>query len=274
MLINSFDEKIYNKEEIKVTYTLITGASGGIGYEFASVFAKNQHNLILVARNQDKLQQIKTEFESKYGISVIVFSIDLSKRDAADELHEKTKKAGYQINNLINNAGFGDWAVFLDSNWDKQYEMVQLNITALMQMTYLYGNDMRKNGIGHILNLSSVAAFSAGPYMSIYYATKGYVLSFSQSVSEELRGTGVKVTAYCPGPTSTGFEKAAEMKKSKMFTFMKPAIPKEVAEYGYKKMMQGKAVVYHGFFTKMANIGSRIVPRSIGAKFAGVINGR
>ena len=222
--------------KINVTYTLITGASGGIGYEFARVFAKENHNLILVARNIDKLEHIKKELELKYKIIVKVFSIDLSERDAANELYNKVNNSRLNVDNLVNNAGVGDWAGFLDSNWDRQYDMVQLNITSLMQVTYLFGNDMKENGAGHILNLSSVAAFSAGPYMSNYYASKGYILSFSQSIAEELKDTNVKVTAYCPGPTSTGFEKEAGMKESKMFTFIKPAKAKSVAEYGYKKI--------------------------------------
>lgn len=257
-----------------MTYTIITGASGGIGYEFAKVFAEKNHNLILVARNIKKLDQIKIELESKYNILVKVYSIDLSKRNASYELHERIKEEGLKVDNLINNAGFGDWSGFLDSDWDKQYEMVQLNLISLMHMTYLFGNDMRKNGFGHIMNLSSVAAFLAGPYMSNYYATKAYVLSFSQSLYEELKGTGVTVTAYCPGPTITGFEKAAYMKKSKMFTFAKSAVPRDVAVYGYKKMMQGKPVVYHGLVTNIANIGSRIVSRSAARKLAAIINGK
>ena len=254
-------------------YTLVTGATGGIGYEIAKVFARNKHNLILVARNQEKLEKIKIDFEKDYSISVVVISMDLSNIDAAKDLYEKTTAEGYIVDNLVNNAGFGDWAGFLDSDWKRQYEMVQLNITALMQMTYLYGNDMRKFGEGHILNLSSVAAFCAGPNMSIYYATKAYVLSFSEAVAEELRGTGVTVTALCPGPTATGFEKAAEMKNSKMFTFFKPASAEAVARYGYNKMMKGKVVAYYGMPTNIMNIGSRLSPRSITRKFAKAING-
>lgn len=261
-------------ENIDIKYTLITGASGGIGYEFARIFAKEHHNLILVARNIDKLKHIKLELESKYKIIVRVFVIDLSKKDAANELYKKVKEENLCVDHLVNNVGVGDWSEFLDSNWNRQYDMVQLNITSLMQMTYLFGNDMKENGKGHILNLSSVAAFSAGPYMSIYYASKGYVLSFSQSIAEELKDTGVKVTAYCPGPTATGFEKEAKMKNSKMFTFIKPANAKSVAEYGYKKMIRGKMVVYHSLFTNVSNIMSRILPRSIVRKFAGIINGK
>lgn len=255
-------------------YTLITGASGGIGYEIAKIFAQHGHDLILVARNEKNLLELKERLESKYHISAIIIAEDLSKKDSANRLHEETVSCGYVIDNLVNNAGFGDWGGFLDSDWQRQYEMVQLNITTLMQMTYLYGNDMKKQGGGHILNMSSVAAFCAGPYMSIYYATKGYVLSFSEAVSEELKGTGVTVTALCPGPTSTGFEKTAKMEKSKMFSFFRPASARAVAVCGYSAMQQGKTVAYHSVATKTMNVGSRLTPRSITRKFAKYINGR
>ena len=199
--------------------------------------------------------------------------MDLSNIDSGKYLYEKTTEEGYMVSNLVNNAGFGDLNGFLDSNWERQYKMLQLNITTLMEMTYLYGNDMRKAGQGHIMNVSSAAAFCAGPNMSIYYATKAYVLSFSEAVAEELKGTGVTVTALCPGPTSTGFEKAAKMKNSKMFTLFKPASAEAVAKYGYKKMVKGKVVAYHGIQTKIISIGSRILPRCVIRKFAKGING-
>lgn len=254
-------------------YSLITGATGGIGYEIAKVFAINKHNLILVARNKEKLEQIKNEFEKIYSIAVVVIPMDLSNIDSGKYLYEKTTEDGYIVDNLVNNAGFGDLNGFLDSDWEKQYKMLQLNITTLMEMTYLYGNDMRKAGQGHIMNVASIAAFCAGPNMSNYYATKAYVLSFSEAIAEELKGTGVTVTALCPGPTSTGFEKAAKMDNSKMFTFFKPATAENVARYGYNKMMKGKVVAYYGVISKIMNIGVRLVPRSITRKLAKAING-
>lgn len=253
-------------------YTLITGASGGIGLELATICAKNKQNLILVARNESKLRAIKTELEQKYLTHVEVLTADLSKVDAAQELYDTTTAAGYTVSALVNNAGYGDHAAFLDSDWQRQYEMVQLNVTAMMQLTHLYGNDMRKSGHGRILNLSSVAAFSAGPYMSIYYATKGFVLSFSLAVAEELKGTGVTVTAICPGPTSTGFESAANMNGSKMFTFFKPQSAKAVAKCAYRAMMKGKPVAYHSPATKLFNVGSRLTTRKTAAGFAEKIN--
>lgn len=253
-------------------YALITGASGGIGKEIAEIFAAEGHDLILAARRKEKLEELKAYLEEKYAVEVLAFPIDLSKKDAAEELHEKTR--GLAVDNLVNNAGFGDFKAFMDSEWSRQADMVQLNITALMQMSYLYGKDMRKHGFGHILNLSSVAAFCAGPYMSVYYASKAYVLSFSQALSEELKGSGVTVTALCPGPTSTGFESAARMKGSKMFTALKTASPKDVALCGYKAMQAGKPVACHSVNTKLMNIGSRLLSRKAARRFAMKINGR
>ena len=256
------------------TYALITGASSGIGRELAEVFARDRHNLILVARSEEKLEKLAAALQKKYGIDAAAMPADLSVPDAAERLHEKTKERGYEVDNLVNSAGFGDWGGFLDSDWKRQSDMVQVNITALMQMTGLYGKDMRKRGFGHILNLSSVAAFCAGPYMSVYYASKGYVLSFSQAVAEELAGTGVTVTALCPGPTSTGFESAAQMKNSKMFTSLHTATAKEVAEYGYRAMQKGKVTAFHGRVTKAVNIGSRLFSRKAVRKAALWINGK
>lgn len=152
--------------------------------------------------------------------------------------------------------------------------MVQLNAVAAMQLSYLYGSDMRKAGRGRILNVSSCAAFSAGPYMSIYYATKGFVLSFSLALSKELEGSGVTVTAICPGPTSTGFESAAQMRGSKMFKIIKPQSAAHVAECAYRAMVKGKPVVYHSPTTKLFNIGSRLTTRRFAAGLAENINSK
>lgn len=252
-------------------FTLITGASGGIGLELARLCAADGRNLILVARSAGKLRAVKEELEGKYSIQVEVLTADLSRVDAAKELHEKTTAAGFTVDTLINNAGFGDHAAFLDSDWQRQFEMVQLNVTALMQLTHLYGNDMRRQGRGRILNLSSVAAFSAGPYMPIYYASKGFVLSFSLAVARELKGSGVTVTCLCPGPTGTGFEAAANMKGSKMFA-LRPQSAEAVARCGYDAMKRGKAIAYHSPTTKLFNIGSRLVSRSFAASLAEKIN--
>ena len=172
---------------------------------------------------------------------------------------------------LINNAGFGDAGSFADRDWQKQYEMIQVNIVALMQLTHCFLKPMIEQGYGRILNLSSVAAFCAGPDMSVYYASKAFVRSFSEAIAEEVKGTGVTVTAICPGPTATGFEKAAAMKSGSTM-FRKAASAASVAEAGIRAMEKGKALLYQGLFTKLAGLGARIAPRAVTRKFARKMN--
>ncbi|WP_281666851.1 SDR family NAD(P)-dependent oxidoreductase [Parascardovia denticolens] len=166
---------------------LITGASGGLGLEFAKILAKKKYDLVLVARNEGKIYSLKNELESEHGISVYPYAADLSAVDAALNVFNYTLENGITIDVLINNAGFGDSDSFADSDWRKQYEMVQLNVVAMMQLTHCFLNPMIEQWHGKILNISSVAAFSAGPYMSIYYATKCFVRSFSEAIAEEVK---------------------------------------------------------------------------------------
>ncbi len=252
---------------------LITGASSGIGKELAKVFAQNRFNLVLVARSEAKLSAVKNKLEEKYGTCVTVIPQDMTEENAADKIAQQLTKMNIQADVLVNDAGYGDHAGFLDSDWEKQKHMVELNILAVMRMTYVFGNQMRERGQGRILNLSSVAAFFAGPYMSVYYASKAFVLSFSEAVNEELKGTGVTVTALCPGPTSTGFEAAADMKNSKMFTFVIPQTAKEVAKAGYKACMTGKPILYHSAVTQLSNVGARLAPRYLSRNITKLING-
>jgi short-subunit dehydrogenase len=254
-------------------WALVTGASGGIGQAMCEVLARNGHDIIAVARNEEKLRELANDLHQRYGTALVTHAIDLSEKDAAAALHDATEKAGMDVDVLVNDAGFGDHAAFLDSDWERQYRMVQLDVTALMQLTHLYGNDMRARHAGRVLNLSSVAAFSAGPYMPVYYASKGFVLQFSMAVSHEIKGTGVTVTALCPGPTSTGFESAAKMKGSKMFALFRPQTAASVAKRGYRAMMAGRAVAYHSAATRLMNVGSRVAPRSTATWFAERVNG-
>lgn len=255
-------------------YSLITGASGGIGYELAKIFALEKHNLILVSRNEKKLNKIKSELENSNNISVVTIPMDLSKQDCAKRLYEITTKCGYKVDHLVNNAGFGNRSEFLSSNWQKQNEMIELNIKTLTHMTYLYANDMKKNGFGRILNISSAAAFCPGPYMAVYYATKAYVLSFSQAIAEELKNSKISVTALCPGPTKTNFMQNAKVENSKIFTLLRPASAQSVAQLGYSKMIKGEFCAYHGFVTKITNMGSRLLPRKLITKLAKIANGQ
>lgn len=249
---------------------LITGASGGLGLEFAHLCAQNGYDLVLAARNENKLNQIKKELEEKYHISVSVFAVDLSKKDAALDLYRFTKEHDLSIEILINNAGFGLAGSFMDTDWQRQYEMVQLNIVALMQLSHCYLKDMTVKGKGRILNLSSVAAYCAGPDMSVYYASKAFVKSFSEALSAETEGTVVTVTALCPGPTATGFEKAAAGKQITMFRHA--ANPASVAKAGYRAMMAGKPLCNPGVLPKLMNLGARISPDFITNRIAKKMN--
>lgn len=253
-------------------YVLITGASGGIGLHFAEKFAENGYNLILVARSKNKLDSLKQELESNYSVNVNIYALDLTSNNAIQELYDYVKRKSLIVGVLVNNAGFGDRNAFLDSDWQKQKNLIDLNISALVEMTYLFGNDMKKRKRGKIINLSSVAAFSAGPYMSLYYASKSFVLSFSEALSEELKGSGVTVTALCPGPTSTDFEKNANMDQSVMFSQFKTSSAKDVANAGFNAAMKGRAIKYYGVITYLFNIITRCFPRRTGRYLAKKMN--
>lgn len=252
---------------------LITGASSGLGLEFAKIFSREGYDLVIVARREGILYKLRSQLETEYHNHVEVFACDLSEEGAAYEIFNFTLKKNIQVDVLVNNAGFGDFGNFWTVDSQRQRALLQVNIVSLVQLTRYFMPGMTERHYGKILNLSSVASFCAGPKMSLYYASKEFVRNFSEAIAEEAKGTGVSVTALCPGSTATGFEKAAEMKNSKMFTFFHPATPKEVAEAGYKAMMQKKVLRYYGISTKLMNIGARIAPRSISRKFAKKING-
>jgi len=250
-----------------MAYTLITGASSGIGKEMAYIFAQNGYDLVLVARSEDALNNLATEIQTKYGRKSIVISANLTDSNAPDMIHEKLKSMDIIPEVLVNNAGFGHNEAFVDSDYEKQEDMVKLNILALMKMCHIFGLEMKKLGKGRILNVASCAAFSAGPYMSVYYASKAFVLSFSQALNSELKEYGVTVSALCPGPTNTKFEKTAGMGNSKMFSLF-PQDAKSVAMAGYKACMKGQIIKYHGPVTNIYNILSRILPRKTTCRIA------
>ncbi|MFT4282940.1 MAG: SDR family NAD(P)-dependent oxidoreductase [Candidatus Woesearchaeota archaeon] len=235
-------------------YTLITGASSGIGLEFAKVFARNKHNLVLVARREELLNDLKKDLESKYKVDIIVIKEDLSDIKSAYRLKEKLKDK--KVNVLVNNAGFGDKSLFAKSNIKKIEDMVTLNVTTLTLLTRLFVEDLIKLK-GKILNVASVAAFQPGPFMSVYYATKAYVLNFTEALSKELEGK-VKVSCLCPGPTRTEFDKVANAK-------FQGSIPtaREVAVYGYNCLNKGKVVAVHGFLFRILVQLNRLLPRSV-----------
>lgn len=255
-----------------MAWAVITGASSGIGYALAREFAKNGTDIVAVARNEKRLTKLKEDFEKKYKIKVITAVLDLADSSSADKLYEMTSKEGLRVDYLVNDAGFGLRGDFLDTDFKIQQDMLTVNVLSMMRLCHLYGNDMRRNEIGRILNLSSMSAFFAGPYMSVYYATKAFVLSFSQALREELRGTGVMVTALCPGPTDTEFEKRAKLNRSEMYKFVKPKSAEYVAEVGYAGLLKGETVVYSSAIVKASNILTRLITRKQAATLAREIN--
>jgi len=242
---------------------LITGASGGLGKEFARIHASKGGNLVLVARSKEKLEELKFELEKQYGISVYVIVKDLSDQYAPKVVYDELKTQKIQVDYLINNAGFGDFGLFAETNWEKQLEMINLNVICLTYLTRLFLPDMIKNGDGKILNIASTAAFQPGPTMSVYFATKAFVLSFSEAIANELKGTGVTVTALCPGATETGFKAASSLDNSNLFKGNQIATSKEVAEFGYQNMMKGKTVAIHGIVNNLMAQSVRFAPRNI-----------
>jgi uncharacterized protein len=241
---------------------LITGASGGIGYELALLFARDGYDCILVARSQDKLKALAERLESEHRVKTLVLAKDLSKASAVDEIYEEVTAASMHVDVLVNNAGFPVFGPFNETDLQVELEMLQVNVIALTALTKLFLKAMVERRAGRILNLASTAAFLPGPLMAVYYASKAYVLSFSQALSNELRGTGVTVTALSPGPTRTGFQKRGVMEDSRLVQGQ-IADAASVALAGYRGLMAGKTIVIPGFSNKMIPWVVRLSPRGV-----------
>ena len=231
-------------------YTLITGATSGIGLELAELFAKDKNNLVLVARGTDKLKEIKDNYEKNYGINIEIISADLSDLNAPENIYKILKEKQISIDNLVNNAGFASFGLFNEIDKEVDLGMLKVNVFALTHLIKLFLPDMVKNKKGRILNIASTAAFQPGPLMAVYYASKAYVLYLSEALASELEGTGVTVTALCPGPTKTGFQQRAKMEKSKLIK-SNVMDAKAVSKTGYDALMNGKTFVVPGFKNKM-----------------------
>lgn len=250
---------------------LITGASNGIGLELAKIHAAKGGNLVLVARNITQLNSLKSEIEANFKVSVHIIGKDLSIPNSAKEIYDETTQRNIQIDYLINNAGFGDYGMFYQTDWNKELQMINLNITTLTQLTKLYLIDMINRGNGKIMNVASTAAFQSGPTMAVYYATKAYVLSFSEAIDNEVRNLGITVTTLCPGATESGFQQAAAMEESKLVKGRKLPGAKEVAVYGYNAMLKGKTIAIHGIMNTILANAVRFIPRSLAVKVTRLI---
>lgn len=240
---------------------LITGATGGIGLELAKLFAQSGISLLLIARNEAKLTEIKNEFENKYDVKVLILAIDLSANKAHNQIIDLILTEKISIDYLVNNAGFGYQDEFLKGDEDNYESMINLNITALTNLTLTIGRMMVKQGSGKILNIASVAAFQPDPYFAVYGATKSYVRSFSAALYHELKGTGVSVTTLSPGLTFTGFIERAGMRSDNLMGKMAMKSD-EVALAGFKALMKGKREIVPGFFYKMMAFFSQTLPVS------------
>jgi short-subunit dehydrogenase len=242
---------------------LVTGAASGLGYEFAVLLAKDSYNLILIDIDSENLEGIKKELENLYQTQVTILVKDLSIAEIADEIYKEIQDKSIDV--LINNAGFGLFGTFSKTKWQRESAMLHLHIMTTTHLTKLLLNGMVERGKGRILNISSLAAFQPGPLMAIYYASKAYILSFSEAIANELKGTGVTVTVLCPGQTKTSFQQVVSKQNCDNKISFNMACPVQVAKYGYGAMMQGKTVVVPGFFNKFLSKLPRLMPRKTSA---------
>lgn len=238
---------------------LITGASGGIGYQLALMFAQKNIPLLLVARNESQLLQLKAEMEKKYGTTVYCLAADLSTSDGVAAIQEYVRTNYLRVTYLVNNAGFGDYGSFVERSMEKYGEMLQLNIVSLTELTHHYARGMVQMGKGRILNVASSAGLQPDPYFAVYGATKAYVISLTEALHKELENTGVTTTVLSPGPTQTEFMARADMADAKLYAagVMTAA---EVARIGFRGMMAGKLHVIPGFKNRVLGFFSSITP--------------
>jgi short-subunit dehydrogenase len=251
-------------KEAKMT-ALVTGASGGIGEELARLFAADGHGLVLVARGEEKLRRLADELESKHNVGARVLASDLSRADAPREIFEELEREGVRVDALVNNAGVGSYGLFAETDLRRESELLQINVVALTHLTKLFLPAMVGRRRGYVCNVASTAAFQPGPLMAVYYASKAYVLSFSEALANECEGTGVRVSALCPGPTETGFVAAAGMQESKLFD-RGAMTARDVALAGYRGLLAGKTVVIPGARNALLARTVGMMPRKLVTK--------
>jgi len=251
---------------------LITGASGGIGEQLALLLAADKHDLVLVARNAGKLESLCQEFARAHGILARSVAADLADPQAPSHILDVLARDGIAVDVLVNNAGFGASGAYAEIDWETEAHMIQVNITALAHLTRLFLPDMLARRNGKILNVASTAAYVPGPFMAVYYASKAFVLSFSEALAEEVQGTGVSVTALVPGATATNFASTAGNAESPLFRGGNVMDAATVARLGYDAMMSGQRVAVAGLSNKLTALSTRLAPRSALAKIARRLN--
>ncbi|KAA9325380.1 SDR family NAD(P)-dependent oxidoreductase [Adhaeribacter soli] len=244
---------------------LITGASSGIGEELTRIFARHGANLVMVARHEDKLNSLAAELSARHQIQATVLPADLTDPDAPKVIFRKLAERQISVSILVNNAGFGEYGFFEEINLQKELDMMQVNMVAVVHLSKLFLKQLPQGEEGKILNIASTAAFQPGPLMAVYYASKAFVLSFSEALANELQARRVTVTALCPGPTRTDFERRAKLGGSDLFSG-NIASAAEVAEAGYAGLMAGKPVVIPGFKNQAQAFSVRLAPRNLVTK--------
>ncbi len=246
----------------------ITGATEGIGFEFMRIFAEKGHDLILVARNEAKLHAIQQQYGTQSRINY--YAGDLSHPDNAEFIYHDLRNRKIMVDIAINNAGFGISGPYTQTDWETEHDMLRLNMISLAYFTKMFARDMKARGHGRIMNVASTAAFEPVPYMAAYAATKAFVLSLSESVGFELKNTGVTVTALCPGVTESKFHQRADTQNTLRKARLLPqATARDVAEYGYQMLMQGKPLAIHKFGNRFSIFMERFLPRSVIMRLAG-----
>ncbi|HUV51681.1 MAG TPA: SDR family oxidoreductase [Dehalococcoidia bacterium] len=256
-------------------YALVTGASSGIGYQLAKLFAKNGKNIVVVARSQDRLEELKKEIENEYGTIVSVLAKDLSDPKSAHEIFSELEKKNVNVDVLVNNAGLAVYGKFAATDWDKEAGMIQVNITTLTNLTKLFLNKMLENKSGKILNISSAAGLLPSPCLSVYGATKSYVLNFSEALAHEVRGSGVTVTCFCPGNTKTLFwerANAADCRQvRRQLLFMDTPT---VARLAYSALAKNKTTAIASLPLSLAMMfATRLLPRGLAIRMTGIMLG-
>ena len=240
---------------------LVTGASGGIGYEIALLFAKNGTDVLLVARNGQRLSDIRESLEGRFGVRVHTLATDLSRPDGVGETCRYVRVNGLTVAYLVNNAGFGDYGNFVERDMDRYAGMIGLNVSSLTALTHFFAREMVKNGMGRILNVASTAGIQPDPYFAVYGATKAYVISLTEALHKELENTGVTATVLSPGATRTDFMDRADMRNARIYESGVMSAEK-VAEAGYRGMMKGRLHVIPGLKNRVMAFFSGITPSS------------
>ena len=250
---------------------LITGASSGLGYDLASVFAENGYNIVLVARNREKLLALANQARQMFGVSAHVISKDLARPTAPIEIFKELQTRGINVDVLVNNAGYGLLGQFGYSNSDDQLNMLDVNVMAPVRLTTLFLPGMLVKGRGRILNIASTAGFQPGPFMTGYYASKTFIVNFSVGLAEELKDRGVTVSVLCPGPMATGFRTRAGIRQPAFLASLADIDSRVVARNGFEGLMAGKVIVVPGILNKLGTLAGRVFPMTIVARILGTV---